>query len=226
MIFYSFFPISRKLVFFNLGTLFFSGSLKYQFVDIVLPLAEELQLHYSAIEGNRKKFEEYSHLLEKYNRISTIEQKAKTYYGDISLQFVKSRSIDYDIGNRAKAYAEELLTITKEVKSYWLGLCIYNMLITYHQQFLDYSKIIEVCKAAIKYFESFPYPIPPGGIRNFLYKKIPAQIVTGQYEEAENNIKTCLELAALLGHNWIMIQRYQVILSSNRCFRGYDGYGD
>lgn len=203
-------------------------SLRFEFTDVTLELARNLRIHYSHIEGNKKKFEYYKDLIIEYSKIYNAELLAEEYLSDLLVYFASSQSTKPELVETAQSYSAELHDIIKNQNSYKLNLNAYLIFALRYEIENDYAKTLNVCKEAVSYFNSKPHIASKAVIFNFSYKILACHIIMKNFREGEKVAKNCLQLQPKGSINWLLALDYYVILSfhSNQFSKAYFLYLD
>ena len=189
-------------------------AMRYDFTEVVLLLATELQHYYGVILGNRKKLVKYSEVVETYNERYHAENKVRAVYTELTFFFTNSSTTTPELGDMADRHIKKLKPlIKKDFDSYRFRMFLYNIYLIKHQALNDYSKIITTCGDALDFFRTSGKNLPYTVQFTFTYKCIPAHIQLLQIKDAKEKIATCLNLAPYASYNWHVTLIYQVILA-------------
>lgn len=186
-------------------------ALKYDITELVLAVSKILQLHYGTIEGNKGKYQRYTHMVREHSDLLRAEEEAQHCYTELTLHFSTSRAISPKLLEQVDEFAQRLTPFLDQFKAYRLHLLIYNILVTRWQLRADPIRIIATCQKALSFFEKLPYKAVPASF-SFLYKMIPAYIQLEHYKEAQETIQKCVDNIKVGSHNWIVTMQYQLIL--------------
>lgn len=187
-------------------------SLKFEFTDITLELARSLQLHFSHIDGNRKKYRQYKDLIKKHSKVFEAELLSEEYLCDLVIYFASSQSTKPELIETAEAYAKELREIIKVHNSYKLNLNSYLIFALRFEIRNDYYNTLAICKEAIDFFNSKPHIASRPVIFNFSLRRLACNIILGDFNEGEKAAKKCMSLQTKGSINWFLTMDYFIIL--------------
>jgi hypothetical protein len=196
---------------------------EFEFAEVVFHLARELQIHYSTIEVNKKKFTYYRKLVEEQLELQLAEVKAENYHAEISNYFNQTRALPIGILDKVIAYADELKTYTLSLQSYKLNLLSYLIFALRYEIENDAANTIRVCREALDFFEKKNQSSLSVKF-NFLNKLISSQIKIKQYNEAEKVINENILLfdAGTVNH-YYFIEYYLILCYHTKNYQ--KGYG-
>lgn len=201
-------------------------SIRFEFNDITTELAKTLRLHYSTIEGNKKKYKYFKNIFKKYNNIYQAELLAEEYYGDIAINYVNSQSTKPELKKIAEGYSKELRILVKNHNSYKLNLYNYLIFALCYEIENDFINTLRISTEAIKYLNSKPHLASKPVITNFYIKKIGCNIILKNYDNGEEVALKCLKIQRKGSINWLLTLDYYIILlfHSNQFEKAYDIY--
>ena len=188
-------------------------AITFDFTDITLELGRTLRLHYSSIEGNKKKYIYFNNIVNNYSKIYLAELKAEEYYSNITSNFTGSQSTKPELLDSVIAYCSELREIIKEHNSYKLNLNSYMLFVLRFEIENDFKNTLKVCNEAIDYFDSKPQIVSKSIVMIFSLKILVSYIMLRKFEEGEKTAKKCLTLQPEGSINWLIALNYYVILS-------------
>lgn len=188
-------------------------AIKFDFTDIILSLAKELRMHYGTIEGERRKYEKYNSLVNKYSKVYNAELLAEEYYSDLIINFVNSRATNLQILKKAKSYSHELEQLIKNINSYRFNFLAYLVFVLRYEIENNYTETLKTCQQALSYFQSKKHLSSKNAIFNFQFKILACHIQLKNYKAAEDTAKKCLELPPVGSRNWYYTLEYYLILS-------------
>ncbi len=186
-------------------------ALHFDFVDIAVVLLKQLRMHYSLTDLNRKKYDDYNNLLNKYTKILNAEMKAEEYFQEMAMHFMNSRATKLELESLAISYSEELRKYTKQFYSYNLYLQAFRVFVLRYQIVNDYERTLEVCREAVDFFDK-KKNFPEVASFTFLFIELSCYIQLKQYEKGEEAAKRCLGLVPEGNRNWFSTMSYYLIL--------------
>jgi len=193
-------------------------AIKFQFSEIVIFLTQDLRIYYGTIVGDRKKYQSYSFLMEKYQSRYRAENETQAMYMDLASNFTGSKSSKPELVEKANRYANILNEFTT-VDS--LIYCFYSNLIMVLKGEIenDFEKVIELCDKAINEIQKYKYtPVTYQFV--FLFKKLNSLIQLRRYKEGEVTAKKCLRLQNEGSNNWLTtLQFYFILLFRSQNFQ-------
>ncbi|MEM8907347.1 MAG: hypothetical protein AAGD05_05825, partial [Bacteroidota bacterium] len=190
-------------------------AIKYELSEVALELCSRLRRHYSTMEGNVKKFNEYNALTQKYADLRQAELVADEYCQALGLFFVKSKSnANEELKQLAIQYEQDLRKYTDHMHSFNLNLYSYLVYAMRYEIFHDYENTLKVCQEAIDYLESRPFKNRKSF--HFLYRELICHIQLKQYEEGKVSAEKCLKMLSykqdIGSYNWFIIVELYMIL--------------
>jgi len=169
-----------------------SQAIKFEFSEVVIFLSKDLRTFYGTIIGDKKKFETYNYLLEKYRFRQKLEEQALFMYSDLASNFTKSKSIKPELVEKANTYADKLNEFPT-IES--LNYCFYSNLVIVLRNEIEnnFIETINTCDLALGELNHHKN-ISNTHLFTFLFKKLNGLIQLKKYEAAENTVQECLKL--------------------------------
>jgi hypothetical protein len=187
-------------------------AIHFEFIDIVLALARELRIYYGSILGDPKKFKIYNELVKQYTGIGQAEMEIESYYGEMMVQLINSRTIDAKLIEISRPYAERIEEIITQYHSYRINLIGYQMLALRYEIVNDFENTLRICQNALTYFRKKSHIASNTVLLVYNIKMLNTYLRLKRYEEAGNQVDTCLELATPGTMNWFRVLDQKMIL--------------
>ncbi len=195
----------------NLAEKTIKHAIKFEFTDIILQLSKDLRFHYGTIAGNRKKYKFYNELVKTYTDLLNAELVAEEYYTQVMINFIHSNATKPEIIELTEDYSKELRTLGKDINSYWYNLIYYNINALSHELANDYTKTIEACDEALRFFDQKKHIATNNAKCLFLLRIIGAQLYLKRFDVIESYIEKCKSLIPAGSVNWFLTFHYQMI---------------
>jgi len=196
-------PLAEKII---------RKALKFEFTDLIVEVAKELRYHYGAIEGDAKKFKEYTRLLNEQFAVWKAELLAEEYYLDLAVNFVRSTATKLELEEDAKRYAAELLAFQGKYNTYKFITSAFAVYTLRYQIVNDYENTLKVCEEAVKLLEAKPEVAPKVAIFVFLLRKLACHIQLKNFERGKMIAEKCLTLVDEGTSNWFNAMDYYLML--------------
>jgi hypothetical protein len=215
-----------KLAAIGLGERILKISDLYEFTDISLNLSLELMLHYSSVDGNRKKSYFHEQKIFEYTKIYNAEILAQTYYSKFIIGLIRSRAANQEHHALAVKFSEELEDIILTSNSHKLNLITYIITAFRYELVSDYANVNLVCNRALEYFKSRKYNTPNSTLFTFLFRQIPSLILLNKMEEAIGVSEECLQYINSGYNNWFKTHelRFIIFMHSNNIKAAFETY--
>lgn len=197
-------PLSEKVL---------KSAIKFELTDIVVSMAYELCLHYATIDGDLKKFEEYSDITQKYSEILLAEYRAGRYLAHLRVHFTKARAVRPEIIDQAAKYSTELKKLCKQYDSYRLNYLSFLVHAARYEITSEYEKLLEVSKQALTYFDSRKDLVPITVVFSFTMRLFLCYVQLKKYEEAWDTVPLCLDSTVEGVNNWFLSLEYFITLA-------------
>lgn len=195
-----------------LGEKAIKRAIKNEFTDIVLGFARDLHRHYAIDEDNRKKYQYYANLVKTAARTFNEERIIEGHYIDVIFHLKGKKHYSGKVIELIREKAEEVNDLMETCTTFKAVLLGSNVMVYYYQLTQQIGKLVERCQRTISFFENLDYVPPYTAFFSFLYKLIPNQILLKQFDEVEQSIQKCLQLATEGSHNWIITKQYEVVM--------------
>lgn len=183
---------------------------KYDFTDIIVSTATLLRRHYGVIVGDKIKMYSYHDTVETYSKIKALEEKVEFYYIDVRSHFPQSKKVTSKLIEKAQRYVEEIKPHIGRTRSYRFHVLSYSLIMAVAQMQAQPIEIVNVGQKALRYFDN-QIATTVGVYFIFNYDMIPALIQLGEFEQATQTIKSCLNISNKGSHNWVITMQYQII---------------
>lgn len=187
-------------------------AIKHEFTEIVLSFARDLHRHYAIDENNPKKYLYYSKLVGTYSKIFMDELAIERNYIDVIYHLKGKKHYSAQIIQLVEEKAIEVADLMSSCTTFKGVLLGSNVLVFYYQLTQQLTKLVDQCQQTIAFFENLDYEPPYTAFFSFLYKLIPNQIVLKQYDEVQQSIQKCLQMAGEGTHNWVITRQYEVVM--------------
>jgi hypothetical protein len=185
---------------------------KYEFVDLIIPVARSLRMYYGTQEGGEKKHKHYDSLLRQYQKVDRLENLAEEYYSGLVMQFVNKKSKMTELQALAHQYVTDLTREIDEKSSY--KYYFYTSLIELfeHTCINDYVSTIEMCDRMITFFEQKPYSANTP-IQICLHHQLVAYLQLREFEKGEQVARKSQQLIEEGSFNWFKNLEYLFLLA-------------
>lgn len=129
-------------------------ALEYELTQEIIFLAEKLRMHYATMLGDRKAFQHYDNLVNKYHEIFWAESRAKSRYYDLISLYVNSKSAKSYASEISRRYLDELMALN--IKHESIDFFYYKSMIEiiHYMNIADYKTTISLCEVALSKIES------------------------------------------------------------------------
>lgn len=191
-------PLSREIL---------AQAERYGLFDVALSLSKELELHYSIVHPDIRKYHLYRDKIVEYQQLITEETKAQSVYTKLAFSIQKKRPID-TIGEEIKA----LEAIRETNNEYKFNLRYFVSKAIWCQFKNDNTGLLQVCQNALTFFDGYDRPLPQSARFHFYFKLIPALILSGDYAKAESSVNRCLKLPTVGSYNWHLTLFYLAVI--------------
>ncbi len=186
----------------------------YEYLDICLLLAKDLQHHYGAIVADEKKFNKYSKLVKKLLKLKKQELKAERYYTKLMIHFVKSGATQKEYVKASYKYVQKLAPLKKKPGSQRLMFLIYLIEVLHHEINTDYKNALKVAIEAYSLFAQKPKNTgPQNPTFIFSIKKLIACIKLGYYSDAEKTLQKNISIVSPGKMNWFLLHDLYILLA-------------
>lgn len=138
-------------------------TIKYEFTELTISTLRFLRLHYSTIEPDLKKFEEYHTQIKKYKQLWLLENRAEGFYSELVINYFNNKSYSKEeIQAKALDYYMELEPFLAENTSLRLYLSVLLIRISIYTVVNDYASTMQVCEDGLAFFEQKVFGDNPG----------------------------------------------------------------
>jgi hypothetical protein len=138
-------------------------TIKFEFTELTISTLRFLRLHYSTVEPDLKKFEEYHTQIKTYKEIWQLENKAEGFYSELVINYLNNKSIPpAEIQAKAIDYYLELEPFLEKNTSLRLYLSVLLIRISIYTVVNDYASTMQVCEDGLAYFEKKVFGDNPG----------------------------------------------------------------
>jgi hypothetical protein len=190
-------------------------ALKYELTEVVLELARNLLGHYTYIEQDAKKKENYGRMVDENLEILSATITAEKMYLDLIAPYVKSKTSKPWVSEKAAAYLAELEPFVQKHHAHRLHL-YYHLIAKLERASLhDHAGTADACVRAIRYFEG-RFATPKSVPCMFANTLVASLTMLGRYEEAEEWAKYAETLVEPGIHNWFKGLEQQMALQFHK----------
>lgn len=188
-------------------------TIKYEFTELTVSSLRLLRLHYSTVEPDLKKFEEYHIQIKKYKELWRLENLAEGYYSELVINYLNNKSIPKEeIQAKAIGYYAILEPILEKNSSLRLYLSALLIRISIHTVVNDYASTIEVCEEGLAYFEEIFFGDNPG-TQVCLYQLLICAIQLKNFEKGKQFADRGKRLFLEGDFNWYKFQGLLFLLA-------------
>ena len=192
-------------------------ALKYEYTAISLDMARTLCRHYARHEYNRDKKKLYTKIINKQKKILDLEIKAEEYYLELLSEFTLKRGAYSDqLVQKAKSYSTKLKSKIGILKSKKLTYFSNRVFVLRYELEMNYKKVIEASKIAIKAFE---VNRDRAGIISMKIKLIVSYITLKKFNDAKNELDTVLPNINVHNATWSTLNELYLIYCFHK--KGY-----
>ena len=178
-------------------------TLKYEYTELSLNLLKKLSRHYGILEENKKKFNHYRTLTQRYLEIFNAETIAEQLYTNLRFQSKKYSTASDDVVKEAIESTNQLKEYLNKVDSNRFLMIAYLIFSNRYEIVHDYMNILRVCNEALAKFKKKESKSPIS-IFTFSSKKTDFLIQLKRYNEAEIEILSSLKLVPEGKINWLI----------------------
>ncbi len=186
-------------------------AIKFELTDTVLYLVRNLKRHYGGIVGNKRKYTDYSELVDHYLELQKAETLAEGFYSDIMLYCVKSRESKKDVAIKAKEYSANLSVATEGFDSYRLKLYSFMVHALAFEIADDFPNAIIVYKEALDYFHRKKHIATPNIRIAYLLRILACHVRLKEFDSAKDVAESYLKLVPEGSLNWYVALQYYLI---------------
>ncbi len=186
-------------------------ALEFEFVELILSLARDLQLYYGTITGEKKKLERMGEILDQFTKVLQAEIQVEKYYATIMNHFVASKATKPEIKDEVEQCAKQIEELFKEISSPRFNFFGYLILTLRYEVANDYKNTLKICEKALAYFEPIASKVSIGNIFSFALKVLAYEIYLGNFEAAKIAAEKCFQFSREGTYNWFLTCDYAII---------------
>ncbi|MEO1264028.1 MAG: hypothetical protein AAFZ15_34805 [Bacteroidota bacterium] len=164
--------------------------------ELALPLARELEMHFSVTDTVTKKYHKYKELSIYLQSEVNKETEAQRLYASLAFAIKRRLSMD-EFKNRIKA-----LLSTEPSDNFLYNFYLFSTRVLYHWQTDDKISVLKVCQEAFDFFYKFESPIPHTVRWNFAFQMIPILVGKKDFGKAEVMTKRCVQMVTEGSYNY------------------------
>ncbi|HMQ62131.1 MAG TPA: hypothetical protein PKE06_15760 [Flavilitoribacter sp.] len=185
---------------------------EFEFVDLILDVSRQLRLYYGTIEGDKKKFEEYSQIYRCYEEALTVENRLEEYYCDLTIDSIRSKSASDETYGKAMSLLPTIDCYLARFNYFRIQFLGRMIKIAARMMKNDYRSTLETCEEGLAFFETkkFEVKIP---VSAFLHQKLVCHLQLGQFEEGMDAAEKSLQLIQEGSYNWFKNHELRFLLS-------------
>ena len=197
---------------------------KYEFTDICLTLAV-LMRETAGFWGQRKKFEHYNALVEKYFRTLEAEYRSDALLDMFVMEGELASKTRQHIIHYGQTVQEEVDALAKRHGSHLLKLNSYRLEILMANMMDDPERMIVACDKAIDYLTSNPHLSQPARLGEFRLRKMMQLIIVRRPREAFESSDVVVNSFREAGNNWYLAAYFAAATALQSCeFDAADRY--
>ncbi len=187
-------------------------AMKYHIPGVAAALARKLGHYYSLIAVDRRQYNKYRAIRERYTEWAYWENKARDYYNDLALELRLAKTVKSDLIEKLEDYKTKLDAVAEDVPLLNFQLIRLNIHLFLFKIINNGEGIEKTCREGLQFISQLEFPPPPRAQRTFHFNLIPAYLQSENYEEAWTTLKHLKNMVEPGSHNWIGIHTYQSIL--------------
>lgn len=187
-------------------------SQQFEFTQLVRDASKVLRLYYGAQIGDRKNYQEYRALYQKYDDICRWEDLAELYYTDLVIEHVNVKSYDDHLYAQAQQHIQELSAPLSEINSYRLQLYYYLILLVMHSMRNEFAAIMEVGEQMANVFKQKTYSADTP-LQIAYYYQLVASTQLQLFDEGKQVAEKCISLLQEGSFNWFKYYELFFILA-------------
>lgn len=178
-------------------------TLKFEYTEMSLNLLKKLSRHYGILEENKRKFNHYRTLTQRYLEIFNAETIAEQLYTNLRFQSRKYSTVSDNVLTEAIKSTNQLKEYLNKVDSNRFLMIAYLIFSNRYEIVHDYMNALRVCNEVL---EKFKKKESKSSISIFTFssKKTDYLIQIKLYEEAEIEILSSLKLVPEGKINWLI----------------------
>lgn len=180
-------------------------AIRYDLTNLIYEFASFLQYYHGSFTGDRTEMNYYTNLVNKSFANLDGERRAQTYMSMTTNHFIKKKTITKEIIEQAEKQIFELDKIKQNISSTRFYLMYYNLVIMIAEMKSDHQRVIDICDEAYQFLEPKESCASAAKFL-FQFKKIPALILTKEFQKAEKDINSCLNIVGQNNYNYGVLQ--------------------
>lgn len=177
---------------------------KYEFTELRLDICHNLRLYYGTIEGDVKMFQQYNEEFNAAVQLWLEENKAEELYILLIIGFINSKSTKKDFQETARVYHQQLIPALEKFDSHQLHFYGRLIEVAIYTSVNDYLNTLNVCNAAIAFFEQKEFTANTA-LNVFQYEKLICYLQLRQFNEAITTADLCLNYLEEGTFNWFKL---------------------
>ena len=175
---------------------------KFGFTDLQILLGRILMRHYGYLDIKKIKHKFFENKV--FEQLEVLKQEliAEKYYTEISRDYVKWKSSNYEsLLEKLEIFCEELSTYEEQNKTYVICLHYYKLVVLKHLLKQEFTEAKTIALKGLNYFSSGEAKT---SLAEFLFRQSVhiCHMHLGEYDIAINLIKTNLSIAPKYKFNW------------------------
>lgn len=187
-------------------------TLKFEFTELSLNILRILRLHFSSIEFDLKKYEEYQALLDELEAVWLVENKAEGRYAELVAFANRKTDISKEeLHHKALAAYADIRADLARYTAFRLHLHGCLIEISIHTSVNDYHETVAVCEKYLAFFEAKNFG-DNRGTQVCLYQLLICAIQLRDLDRGKDLMAKCQEVFVPGEHNWFNSQNLVFLL--------------
>ena len=200
-------------------------ALLFEFNDLALDLSRNLSLLYATVIGDTKKYQTYNDIYLRLKKVVAAEFQAEEAYAELIIQYVRQKTDDITISEKANEYSVSLAPLLDQFDAYNLHLYggLIKMMVSSSKG--DYALTAQFCDEWIAFFEKKEY-LASVPLQIAYYQKLNCQFQLRSFDEKMLYVDKGLKLLETGSYNWFkFLETYLLLaLHTHEYERAYKTY--
>lgn len=187
-------------------------ALFFEFNDIALDLSKTLSLLYATVIGDTKKYQMHHDTYLRLKKVVDAEFLAEEAYAELIIKYVRQKTDDAVISQKANEYAISLAPLLKEFDAYNLHLYGGLIKMVVSSSMGNSAQTAQFCDEWIAFFEKKEYlaSIP---LQIAYYQKLNCQFQLRSFDEKSPYVERGLKLLEAGSYNWFKFLETYLLLA-------------
>lgn len=205
--------ITRSLsyAYLEFGEQLISEAIKYDFVEIALDVIVKIKSIYATQIGDRKKYEHYDKLYNKYFDILQAEYKAQQLFEKIRINYVNSVRYQPEQAEAAKIAYQEVKPYLEKYDTVKLHLIGRSLELMQYACLNKYTELLPASESMIQFFKNKTFECR-GPLAAAFHAKLMCCISLRLHDEGRVAVNECLNVTTEGTVNWFKTLELKVIL--------------